>query len=148
MALIQCPECGKEISDKSQQCIHCGCPIEQKNTICNINGKDYNLSFILESYKGDTDSSTKIAGIFFKMVNCNLIDAMNTVDQIIATGEIPKYLTLKSRESSEDANKVHCPICNSTSIQTVNRGYSFFTGFIGSGSPRNVCQKCGYKWKP
>ena len=24
MALIKCPECGKEISDTSNQCIHCG----------------------------------------------------------------------------------------------------------------------------
>lgn len=27
MALIKCPECGKEISDRAQACIHCGCPI-------------------------------------------------------------------------------------------------------------------------
>lgn len=27
MALIKCPECGKEISDKSSACIHCGYPI-------------------------------------------------------------------------------------------------------------------------
>ena len=26
MALIKCPECGKEISDKASACIHCGCP--------------------------------------------------------------------------------------------------------------------------
>lgn len=29
MALIKCPECGKEISDKAGQCPHCGYPIEQ-----------------------------------------------------------------------------------------------------------------------
>lgn len=28
MALIQCRECGKEISDKATKCIHCGCPVE------------------------------------------------------------------------------------------------------------------------
>lgn len=27
MALIKCSECGKEISDKANQCIHCGNPI-------------------------------------------------------------------------------------------------------------------------
>ena len=41
-----------------------------------------------------------------------------------------------------------CPKCGSTSISTINRGYSLFSGFFGSGSPRNVCQNCGYKWKP
>lgn len=28
MALIKCPDCGKEISDKATACIHCGCPME------------------------------------------------------------------------------------------------------------------------
>lgn len=28
MALIKCEDCGKEISDKTPACIHCGCPIE------------------------------------------------------------------------------------------------------------------------
>ena len=27
MALIKCPECGKEISDKAPACIHCGFPL-------------------------------------------------------------------------------------------------------------------------
>ena len=30
MALIKCPECGKEISDKSTCCIHCGYPLADK----------------------------------------------------------------------------------------------------------------------
>lgn len=45
-------------------------------------------------------------------------------------------------------NAVQCPQCGSFSVATTNRGYSIVTGFIGSGSPRNVCQKCGHKWKP
>lgn len=32
MALIKCPECGKEISDKSEKCIHCG--YKHKEKIC------------------------------------------------------------------------------------------------------------------
>lgn len=30
MALIKCEECGKEVSDKSEQCIHCGNPFSKK----------------------------------------------------------------------------------------------------------------------
>lgn len=30
MALIRCPECGKEISDKAPACIHCGHPTHKK----------------------------------------------------------------------------------------------------------------------
>lgn len=33
MALIKCSECGKQISDKAKQCIHCGAPIEIENEI-------------------------------------------------------------------------------------------------------------------
>lgn len=40
-----------------------------------------------------------------------------------------------------------CPKCGSPSISTINRGYSIVTGFIGSGKPVNVCQRCGHKWK-
>lgn len=50
--------------------------------------------------------------------------------------------------SAYEPNVVKCPKCGSKSIATINRGYSLLTGFLGSGSPRNVCQQCGYKWKP
>ena len=30
MALIKCPECGKEVSDKAESCIHCGNPLKDK----------------------------------------------------------------------------------------------------------------------
>ncbi len=29
MALIKCPECGKEVSDKAAVCIHCGYPLQE-----------------------------------------------------------------------------------------------------------------------
>ena len=48
----------------------------------------------------------------------------------------------------KDKNVITCPKCGSTAIVTTNRGFSIMTGFIGSGSPRNVCQNCGFKWKP
>ena len=31
MALIKCPECGKEISDQAPACIHCGFPLDKMN---------------------------------------------------------------------------------------------------------------------
>ena len=32
MALIKCPECGKEVSDKAKMCINCGCPLEEMSS--------------------------------------------------------------------------------------------------------------------
>ena len=31
MALIKCPECGREISNKAASCPHCGMPIDSQN---------------------------------------------------------------------------------------------------------------------
>ena len=39
MALINCPECNKEISDKATNCPHCGNPINEQKPI--IVRKDY-----------------------------------------------------------------------------------------------------------
>lgn len=33
MALIKCPECGKEVSDRADKCINCGYPIHKPKTI-------------------------------------------------------------------------------------------------------------------
>ena len=33
MALIKCPECGREISDRAKNCINCGCLIETLSRI-------------------------------------------------------------------------------------------------------------------
>lgn len=54
----------------------------------------------------------------------------------------------KGENTSNTSSSVRCPKCGSYSVATTNRGYSLLTGFIGSSSPRNVCQKCGHKWKP
>lgn len=32
MALIKCPECGKEISDRAASCPNCGCPVSEMTT--------------------------------------------------------------------------------------------------------------------
>lgn len=50
MSLIKCPECGKEISDKSEICINCGYPI--KNFILtDINNLLYEIDLCLKSIK-------------------------------------------------------------------------------------------------
>lgn len=70
----------------------------------------------------------------------------------------PSAFLAESKRKQEEEEKLvtsqhsygqpHCPKCYSTAIATTNRGFSLVTGFIGSGSPRNVCQNCGHKWKP
>lgn len=33
MAIISCPECGLQVSDKASTCIHCGVPLNQKSQL-------------------------------------------------------------------------------------------------------------------
>ena len=62
--------------------------------------------------------------------------------------EKQKQETMLRIKQSQYNSVPTCPRCGSHSIATVNRGYSIVWGFIGSGKPMNVCQKCGRKWKP
>lgn len=63
MALIKCPECGSQISDKAPACIHCGCPasefhvnnnspkeIVQVTNICIFRNKEQDVSCINQYY--------------------------------------------------------------------------------------------------
>ena len=98
---------------------------KRKNTICNINGKKYDLSYILDFYKEHPDGKVKLIGNFRKMSNCSLSDAKKGYWWIIETNEIPKSLILQQRESNkiiEEDNKVHCPYCNSTNIKKITIG--------------------------
>lgn len=55
MALIKCPECGGQVSDKAPTCIHCGCPltsnIASKKFYVNINGRSYDMTELKEMYQ-------------------------------------------------------------------------------------------------
>lgn len=82
--LIKCPECGKEISDKSKQCIHCGYPLEEskikednKNTsdFCIIEGISYDMSNIVKELNINS--------------NPNSIDKMRTIQNIKTRYNLP-----------------------------------------------------------
>lgn len=167
MSLIKCPECGKDISDKSKQCIHCGFSLEtiNINKKCTISEKEYDLSSTIDlvgngKYKEAFLKLKDTTGLSIK--NClNIIDFIKnnpgTVPKIYQINfyteedEINAYkllLSMKNNIQPKSKDQITCPKCQSNAIATVNRGYSLLTGFLGSGSPRNVCQNCGYKWKP
>ena len=62
MALIKCPECGKEISEKAPACIHCGYPldlIKDETTAEDSTKEDVNNEgFFTSSNKVDTETNT------------------------------------------------------------------------------------------
>lgn len=68
--------------------------------------------------------------------------------QIVKNKEESKKAVAAALDNLKNVLTPKCPKCGSTSIATVNRGYSIVWGFIGSGKPINVCQRCGHKFKP
>jgi len=44
--------------------------------------------------------------------------------------------------SKDSGYTVKCPRCGSKEFTLLNRGYSIFTGFLGSGRVKRVCNRC------
>lgn len=58
MALITCPECGKQISDKAEVCINCGYPL--KNTVSSSEtGREENQIPLSEQQEADANEDTR-----------------------------------------------------------------------------------------
>lgn len=137
MALIKCPECGKEISDKSEKCIHCGFPIRNTPYIQEIiNGKSYDVSFLIDRSMTQIQKIQKLN----TMTGCGLPIAKNIV---------LKYHPTQS--STPTQNVPHCPTCGSTNIQKISDTKRWLTtGLFGLASSdvgkTMVCKKCGYKF--
>ena len=173
MALIKCPECGKEISDKSDVCIHCGFPIKKQLTLsqdnmCDINGIIYDLTKAHEAIsvcKEDylklnapkrIDHLRNLSSIIISITGINNLAASYLAGQILETGIIPKefdankYLhqDTQMKQERRQIEQIRCPKCGSTAISTGARGFNIWTGFIGSGKTVNRCASCGHTWQP
>lgn len=170
MALIKCPECGKEVSDRAEKCIHCGYPLE--NTIgvkginynCVISGTEFNLQKILQliqigQYKQSFVELHKITGSIMSCGNeINLIEYIKMYDEIPKEYGIRDFTAKEEQELATEilkmkdeikvdskTNQVKCPKCGSTQIQMLPRKWSFMTGFLTNKVDR-VCVNCKYKF--
>lgn len=149
MALIKCPECGNEISNKSLACIHCGFPLTQlkKSNISIINGKEHNLSCILDLINsGITDVEVIQRKIQSTIAdpNLSLSEYYQLAHIIIKSNAIPEVFN----HTPTMPTVPHCPKCGSTAITTGARGVNWTMGLIGASKTVNRCGSCGHTWKP
>lgn len=153
VALINCPECGKEVSDKATACIHCGFPLlKTRNTLCTIENKTHDLSEIINRLDSADTTDKKIMNdiedeLFWQIGSVSIYGARKIIEIILETGEAPKIFDASYRRSGGD-RKIRCPKCSSTQITTGSRGYSMVWGFVGAGKTVNRCANCGHKWEP
>lgn len=156
MAIIKCPECGKDISSLSKSCIHCGFPIDycKKENICIIDGIEYDLTTIKNKLLStNIDNRDAIWNVFRELASqigkITIYEAAELGEIIISSKQIPQSFVRTRKPQNNVANeKICCPKCNSTQITTGSRGFSIVSGFIGAGKTVNRCARCGHKWTP
>ena len=146
--LINCPECNKEISDKSKTFIHCGFPLNTNN-ICLVNGKEYDLSFLLN----DSEYIDKLVE-FVQLTDCYFGDSSEEITKIIENKKIPDILNIKTNEQFKqqaNSNKPKCPTCDSTKlskVSTISKASSVVLWGLFSQKVKKTwhCNNCGYEW--
>lgn len=166
MALIKCPECGKKISNKAKQCIHCGYPLneienepkaeaENDREICTINGKTFDFTELVnDTVNGNYNDQEYRNGLYLRvyksvgMISVN--DATYIVDYIQKNGKAPETFNSRTPRSAIPSvpPQVRCPKCGSTQITAGARGVNVVWGFIGASKTVNRCMNCGHTWKP
>lgn len=155
MALIICPECGKEVSDKSEVCIHCGYPLI--NTKCNINGIIYDFKEELPiALLEKTDDYVSVYGKIRKKTSLTLADTGDLIRIIKEIRAVPETFTpkfpLENREKiygDPKEKSVECPYCHSTDtkkITTTSKAiHTALFGIlsVGRNSKNYHCNNCG-----
>lgn len=129
-----CLDCGSAWywhSSTSKKCIKCG----SENTTDEIDDYNCKMDDYLLLFNISHDGN-----FILQMLK------LKNDDPIEYELKMAQFREIAERKKA-DESKPRCPKCGSTSIATVNKGYSLLTGFLGSGKPMNVCQSCGHKWK-
>lgn len=176
MALIRCPECGATISNNAQTCIYCGYPIRehlQDNNLYDIIYKGLTIS-----RPNTTQISVISNTLKQLLTDCDWQEAQNIilnppyyilegitkdnaewVMRVLSTCKCklkiqhshentPSLDNHKLSRMSKSGSDVICPYCGSTSVTAGQRGFSVWTGFLGSGQTVLRCSKCAATWKP
>lgn len=119
MALITCPECGKEVSDKASSCPNCGSPIEPlPMSQCTYCGSPLRI---------DKEQVREPNGnlVFHQYGYCDKCRQKWDMD-----------ILRRRNKAVENQNTLHCPKCNSNNI-SVQREQN---GNIGAGTNKVVIQ--------
>ncbi len=161
MALIKCPECGKDVSDRAPTCIHCGYPLSQST----------NYELLIDGYY-DTDTAA-MAGL--KVVlqldleydetmeifnNCPYkIAEFEFKEEAIACAKQLKEWGIVVRIVSpsgnsiyvEELNSVKCPSCSSINVSRISDTEKVLNialfGILGNRRKKTFhCNHCKYEW--
>lgn len=168
MALIKCVECGKEISDRADNCPYCGCPVGAESFFGSIdfvwvNGftQNFNVTTILidnvehgKLRQGKSISIKVACGLhsvkLLRGKKC-MIEESIKISKDSPNASITFKETFLGKLEKTIENTPRCPTCGSASIKKISMsGRAFSVGMMGLASASMgktfVCKNCGYKW--
>lgn len=166
MSLIACPECGREISDRAQACIHCGYPLNAQPLVSNnvpklkkvaisASGLSSRKIVAIQVICQVTGMGTAAAKALVEQNSPYIIvkdaltpDEAASIQQAFLKKDVYAQVLDSDADTSSAADKIQCPCCGSTQLHTGARGYSIVLGLIGSSQTIITCLKCGHQWKP
>lgn len=149
MALISCPECSREISDKAASCPYCGVPLIQKPKY------EYELlpdTVTCLGCKNDVPLFNEVCP------HCGLFNSQRY--KLLLNESEPE---LESESQINSSTPIYCPKCGAkNAFSARDKGFSLAKAAIGSligpagllggliGSKKTVitCLKCNHKWRP
>lgn len=129
--LIKCPECGKDVSDKSEKCIHCGYPLNLNTTP--LTTKTCPLCKNNSHIRNGIEDKCSVCGYVFNVEECKSKD--------------PTWRIVK-----EQPNTPKCPICGSTNLskitntKKVTKILAFGVFGMGDNGKTWKCNNCGSKF--
>ena len=157
MALINCPECNKEISDKAECCVNCGYKLPKQEPM--FQGlycpSCLNMSWIMDKDNGECPfckikMNDSIYGTFK--------DVMHYTENHPELKQSPEfseeaynkrinYVPVEYGSSSS----AKCPTCQSANISKISTtskvaGAAMFGLFSKTARSQFKCNNCGYKW--
>lgn len=133
MALIKCPECGKEISSKAESCPNCGCPMCGEQT--EISNTNISSVFVINGVQFDIkelqgkiliQTVAQITKKVKKLCKCEQSEAEKVVYRYFLSthGENLDSISLSEKINhikSLNAKKLYCPYCLSRNIDIKER---------------------------
>ena len=167
MALINCPECGREFSDQAATCPACSYPLPRRYRFLTVINNHWD-----EYYRGLVQASTSSAAQFFMSTvipQCNLQippslrsegsvwnplfkQTQSAIQQITTPESMAAYIeVMESAVQEVCAGLPRCPQCGSYMVKPISGvDKAFSIGFFGAASRsfgKNMeCRDCSYRW--
>lgn len=133
--LKNCPVCGASLFDENDTTSVCAEFDEnEKDTICNEHSAEKMTYYYY-------DNGTLVPVLYY---NWKPLYTFEAIDKKDAERQLKKVCPSSPifKDSPASSLVMRCPRCFSTEYTLMNKGYSLFTGFLGSGRVKRVCNYC------